>query len=237
MLLHICTHERGGVPTLTSKHGVASLGYAIYVPMHEGVNQVCNTSIVIMYNLLRSMCGMSFTATEVCFTHSRPSDIKPYESFFQAPLLFEADENAIVFPDHCLKTPLPANNRKKYNDVIKQLTTIESGMDFDIGVSLPMILRPLVVSKACTPEHIASLLSLHPRTLNRRLEDCGMTLRGMLGEIRFDIAKQLLAESSVSLIKIAILLGYADSSAFTHAFRRWSGMSPSAWRMQNRQNP
>jgi AraC-like DNA-binding protein len=79
------------------------------------------------------------------------------------------------------------------------------------------------------------MLSLHPRTLNRRLEDCGTTLRHIIGEIRYEIAKQLLADSNMSVIAISTLLGYADASVFTRAFRRWSGMTPTAWRMQNRQ--
>ena len=235
MILHTCSNDRGGVPTLTSKNGVAKLGYAIYVPMHEGASQIYNTSITIIYNLLRSMCGESFTATEVRFSRSRPSDIKPYETFFQAPLIFEADEDAIVFSDHWLKKSLPGSNIEQHNDVLKRLTIIESEMGIDFIEELHMILRPLVVSQCSSTEHVARMLSLHPRTLNRRLEDCGTTLRHIIGEIRYEIAKQLLADSNMSVIAISTLLGYADASVFTRAFRRWSGMTPTAWRIQNRQ--
>lgn len=234
MILHVCTNDRGGVPTLTSKKGVSTLGYAIYVPMHVGISQVNCTSITIMYNLLRSMCGESFTAKEVRFSHSRPSDIKPYESFFQVPLIFEADEDAIVFPDHCLKKPLPGSNIEQHNDALKRLTTIESKMGIDFLEQLHVLLRPLVISQCNSPEHVASMLSLHPRTLNRRLEKQGTTLRSIVGEIRYEIAKQMLTDSSMSVLAISTLLGYADASVFTRAFRRWSGMAPSSWRMQNR---
>jgi len=236
MIMHICTHDRGGVPTLTSKNGVASLGYAIYVPMHKGITHVYSTSIAIMYNLLRSMLGKSFTATEVCFSHSHPSDIKPYKDFFQAPLIFEADEDAIIFPDHFLKKPLAGSNTEKHNDVLKRLTTIESEMGIDFLEQLQMILRPLIVSQCSSPERVASILSLHPRTLNRRLEEQGTTLRSIVGEIRYEIAKQMLADSSMSVLAISTLLGYSDASIFTRAYRRWSGVTPSAWRMENRGN-
>ncbi|HBE91540.1 MAG TPA: hypothetical protein DDW55_03080 [Gammaproteobacteria bacterium] len=202
--------------------------------MHEGISQIYSSSITIIYNLLRSICGESFTATEVRFSHSQPDDIKPYESFFQAPLIFEADEDAIVFPDHILKKSLPGSNIEQHNDVLKRLTTIESEMDIDFLEQLHTILRPLVVSQCSSPEHVASMLSLHPRTLNRRLENHGTTLRDIVGDIRYEIAKQLLADSRMSVIAISTLLGYADASVFTRAFRRWSGITPSAWRMQNR---
>ena len=235
MIMHICTNDRGGVPTLTSKNGVASLGYSIYVPMHEGISQIYSTSITITYNLLRSMCGESFAATEVRFSHSRPSDIKPYKDFFQVPLIFEADEDAIIFPDHWLKKSLPNSNVELHKDALRRLTTIESEMSIDLLEEIHMVLRPLVISQCSTPERVASMLSLHPRTLNRRLQEHGTTLRSLVGEIRYEIAKQMLADSSMSVLAISTLLGYADASIFTRAFRRWSGMTPSAWRMQKRQ--
>jgi len=235
MILHVCSNDRGGVPTLTSKNGIASLGYAIYVPMHEGVSQIYSTSIPIMYNLLRAMCGKTFAATEVRFSRSQPRDMTPYETFFQVPLIFEADEDAIVFSDQWLKKPLPGANIELHADVLQRLTTIQSEMGIDFIEELHMILRPLVISQCCSPERVAGMLSLHPRTLNRRLEDYGTTLRDIVGEIRYEIAKQLLIDSRISAITISTLLGYADASAFTRAFRRWSGITPSVWRMQNRQ--
>jgi len=234
MILHICANDRGGVPTLASKNGIARLGYAIYVPMHEGVSQIYSTSIPIMYNLLRAMCGKTFAATEVRFSRSQPRDKTPYEAFFQVPLIFEADEDAIVFSDQWLRKPLPGANIELHTGVLKRLTTIQLEMGIDFIEELHMILRPLVVSQCCTPEHVAGMLSIHPRTLNRRLQDYGTTLRDIVGEIRYEIAKQLLVDSRISAISISTLLGYADASAFTRAFRRWSGSTPSAWRMQNR---
>jgi len=235
MILHICLNDRGAVPTLTSENGIAKLGYAVYIPMHEGIRQVCDAALAIMGNLLRALCGETWTPAEVRFSHSEPHNTKPYESFFRAPLVFEADENALVFPARWLQQPLPGADIKQHILTVKRLTTIEAGMRIDFQEQIHSILRPLIVSQTCSSEHLASMLSLHPRTLNRRLKEQGTSYREIVGKLRYEVAKQFLLDTNMPLIKISTLLGYADASVFTRAFRRWSNISPSAWRMQNKQ--
>ena len=80
----------------------------------------------------------------------------------------------------------------------------------------------------------AGLLAMHRRTLSRRLEGSGMGYRAVANEIRFEIARQLLEDTEVSLGQIAAALCYSEASAFTRAFRGWSGLTPSAWRSGRR---
>ena len=81
---------------------------------------------------------------------------------------------------------------------------------------------------------MADLLAMHRRTLSRRLKDSGSGYRTITNEIRFEIARQLLDETDVSLGQSAAALGYSEASAFTRAFRRWSGQTPSDWRAEGR---
>jgi AraC-like DNA-binding protein len=77
---------------------------------------------------------------------------------------------------------------------------------------------------------------MHRRTLNRRLATYGTSVPKLLGDARFGVAKQLLADTSLSMADIAATLGYSDPSTFTRTFRRWSCMAPSDWR-QSRAAP
>jgi len=70
---------------------------------------------------------------------------------------------------------------------------------------------------------VAELLSMHRRTLNRRLDACGTTFQTLVEEVRFGIARQLLEDTDLPLSQVAATVGYSDVSAFTRAFRRWSG--------------
>jgi AraC-like DNA-binding protein len=71
---------------------------------------------------------------------------------------------------------------------------------------------------------------MHSRTLNRRLNAFGTSFQALVDAGRFEIARQMLADSAMEVTQIAASLDYADASAFTRAFRRWSGTTPAVWR-------
>jgi len=79
-------------------------------------------------------------------------------------------------------------------------------------------------------DDLARMLSMHRRTLNRRLKAEGTTFQRVLDEVRFEIARDLLSNSSVHLDDIAATLGYAAVTPFMRTFRRWSGTTPGQWR-------
>jgi AraC-like DNA-binding protein len=81
---------------------------------------------------------------------------------------------------------------------------------------------------------IARQLGMHERTLNRRLQEEGTTFRRELENVRYELARQLLADTIVPLSKIAAALNYADATAFARAFKRWSGIPPAEWRQLSR---
>jgi AraC-like DNA-binding protein len=77
---------------------------------------------------------------------------------------------------------------------------------------------------------VASKLGLKPRTLHRLLGEQGTSFTHLLEHNRYDSARRLLRDSPSPILSIAQSLGYADASAFSRAFRRWSGMTPNEWR-------
>jgi AraC-like DNA-binding protein len=71
---------------------------------------------------------------------------------------------------------------------------------------------------------------MHSRTLSRRLSAFSTNFQALVDEGRFEIARQMLEDSAMEVSQIAASLDYADASAFTRAFRRWSGTTPALWR-------
>ncbi|MCB8820600.1 helix-turn-helix transcriptional regulator [Microvirga rosea] len=71
---------------------------------------------------------------------------------------------------------------------------------------------------------------MHRRTMNRYLRTRGLAFRQVANEVRFEIACELLENTDMALGQIAAALRYSEPSAFTRAFRRWSGRTPSEWR-------
>ena len=233
MILHLSIHDRGSIPSLSTKDGTATVEYSIYLPLQGGSSQISMIALTNICNVMRALCGDTWSPSQVLFTHAEPEDIHPYASIFDAPIRFNADMNAIIFPEHWLKKRIPGANAAQYHQLVEELTTIESRAAIDLIEQIRSLLYPLVVSGNCTEEHLAQMLSLHPRTLNRRLKERDTTFRRLLAECRYEISKRLLEESDISIIRISAILGYADQSIFTRAFHRWSGVSPKEWRSQH----
>ena len=84
---------------------------------------------------------------------------------------------------------------------------------------------------------LARSLGMSDRTLTRRLAEDGLTPAGLVEELRQQLASAYLAEHAFSLGRITYLLGYSDLSAFTRAFRRWTGRTPSKWRAEHLHTP
>lgn len=230
LILHLHIHDRGAVPTLSVEQGVAVLGYAIYQKRVEGSDQVYDGAIAIVFNIMRMLCGAAWLPTEVLFSRRRPGDIEPYRSFFQAPLRFDMEQTALVFPAQWLDRPAPDADPGLRQQIEQRIVALEKLNSPDLASELRRVLRVMLITHRGSLEQVAELLSVHRRTLNRRLEELGCTFRGLVNEVRYDIARQLLENTDMPIAEIAATLDYSAPSAFTRAFGQWSGMSPAAWR-------
>ncbi len=77
---------------------------------------------------------------------------------------------------------------------------------------------------------VAAALGASSRSLSRRLSEEGATFSDILDDLRRTLALQYLADPTLTVDRTAALIGYGDVGAFTHAFRRWTGYSPSQLR-------
>jgi AraC-like DNA-binding protein len=120
-------------------------------------------------------------------------------------------------------------------------TAMTSGRDGDaaprpgsassrFGEDLRRVLETELLKGPCTSGEIARLFSMHRRTMSRHLAREGVTFQQLADDIRFAVARDLLAGTDMALDQISVVLRYSEPSAFTRAFRRWAGQPPSAWR-------
>jgi AraC-like DNA-binding protein len=79
-------------------------------------------------------------------------------------------------------------------------------------------------------KRVAGALKLGPRTLQRRLQKCGVDFKELASEVRCQLATSYLTEDKKTLTEIALLLGYSEVSAFNRAFKRWTNKTPLAYR-------
>jgi AraC-like DNA-binding protein len=227
-------HIRGAVATFEESGKYAIFGYEIYAADAEATDQIADASLANMFNIMTALCGPYWKPVEVLFEHRKPSDLAPFQRFFQAPLRYEMDENALVFAATWLSRPLPAVEPELRQLLQAQVRALEAQFRDDFPETVRSILRTALLSDHGSAEQVAKLLSIHGRTLHRRLAESGTNFRVLVDECRYEIARQMLKDTDSDVGHIADMLDYADTSAFVRAFRRWSGTTPAQWRKRDR---
>ncbi len=227
--LHL--HVRGATTHLETSPDSANLSYEIYQPGAEATDQIGDGALATIYNMMRSLCGPGWKPTEVRFAHREPDDALPFRNFFRAPLVFNAEKNAVVFAADWLNHRLPAADPELHGLLLKQVDALEARYGDDLPGQVRAVLRTALLTGYASADQIAALFSIHSRTLNRRLHAFGTNFQSLVDESRFEIARQMLEDSRMDISQIALTLDYADASAFTRAFRRWSGATPAQWRV------
>jgi AraC-like DNA-binding protein len=228
--LYLHLHDRGAVVVLSAQNGVARIAYAIYAPGVEGSEQIGEGAIAISCNVLRSLCGADWSPTEVLLAGRRPADARPYRRFFRAPVRFDAEQNALVFPAAVLEQRLPQANPELQRLLLEEVQRTDRELALDFSTKVRRLVRAGLIVGQCSADRTAALFAMQRRTLSRRLRAEGTSFEALLAEIRYETARQLLTDTAIPMRQIAEAIGYADVSVFTRAFRRWSGTTPTGWR-------
>jgi AraC-like DNA-binding protein len=223
-------HSRGSVTRLEVDGDVALLSFSVIQPDIEAVDQACDAAVAIFFNMMRGLCGPGWRPIEARFDHRRPEDVRPFRQFFGAPLQFDAKQSALVFSADWLRTRLPDADAELVRLLHRQLDALQSEHADDFPEQVRRVLATALLTGHASADQVAALFAMHSRTMNRRLQAFGVSFQELVDEGRYAIARRMLEHGSLDVNEIAAALDYADASAFTRAFRRWSGTTPAAWR-------
>jgi len=225
---------RGATVELMVDGDLAVFRYSIYHPGADGTDQVGDGAIAIACNIMRELCGSDWMPIEVRLAHQKPKDVNPFRQFFRAPLRFDAEQYAVLFSATWLARDLPESDPELRRLVQAEIVRFESRHGDDFPEQVRSVLRSALLTDRATADRIAALFSIQRRTLVRRLSAFGTNFQEVADEVRFEIARQLLEDTAMDMAQIAAVLGYANASAFTRAFRRWSDTTPARWRANGR---
>lgn len=234
LLDFLSLHDEGGIPTLETNGKVTSLGYAIHLSDTEATEQIYDLSIVMIYKIMQGLCGEKWKPTEIFLMRQSPENLSLYKKFFRVPIHFNTDSSAVAFPSHWLDQSISFADSLLYNHLKKEAQEMLASQDVDLTTELRQLLRQCLMEDACKISNIAQQLGIHERTLNRRLKAEGTTFRQELEQVRYTVSRQLLSATHASVDEISLSLGYADATAFSHAFKRWSGLPPVQWRYEKK---
>ncbi len=145
---------------------------------------------------------------------------------------FAQKDDAVVYETTALETPLisadPALLEVFEGDARRRLAAL-AARDGVSGRVLTFLAARL---KGTVPplSVVASALAMSERSIQRSLSEENTTYRQLIDEVRKDLAIEHLSRPGASATDVAFLLGFSEPSAFTRAFRRWTGLAPTQFR-------
>lgn len=230
---HVGKQNWGAVIGLGSCDGTAVLSHSPYKPGIEAAGPHSERALAAMTNVLRALSRSDWAPLEVLLPRSAPRDARPYGDFFRAPIRFDEEMAALVFPDRLLEQPIAGADPAARHDIEEQIHRLEADQPHTLTDELRRYLRTAVTRQRCGAERVARLRMTNRRTLDRHLQAEGTSYKQITNQTQFLVAKQLLADTSMTMGQISAVLHFSEPAGFTHAFRRWSGTAPSAWRRKN----
>lgn len=221
---------RGAAVDLEFDANVAVLSYRSYEYNVAGLDQIGDGAVAGMFNFLRELCGPLWLPKETSFAHRKPQDTKPYREFLQTRLRFNAEQYALIFDADWLREPVPSADPNMLKVLQHETRRLTAEYHDDFPQQVRQILRRSILAGHCKAAEIAVLFDMHPRTLDRHLRRFDTNFEEILKQVRFEIARQLLKDTELSVGAISLALGYSRASTFVRAFRQWSGITPGKWR-------
>ena len=181
------------------------------------------TAVILMIRLIQYFLGASWVPEELrlrCQTSKGPVCEGPLKS---VRLLHEQQHTF-------LSIPAELQNFRQPESVLFNLRNADPEEGFDFTQNLKQIVKAYLVDGYPSIGVFAKVTGRSERSVQRDLAKAGCTYSDLVEEARCEWAMELLENSELQILDIALELGYGDASHFARAFRRWMGISPGAYR-------
>jgi AraC-like DNA-binding protein len=217
---------------ITGDNDLMRLEYQIEAPAIIERRQDAELSLGMFLNLIRECCGSRWSPEEVHFEHPKPLEAREHQLAFDAPVYFSQPTNALLFRPEILTRPMPARDPRLMNMMRMCLMQLSDRNPAELGLldRVRTALRTRLAQGSLSLDDIADEVHLPMAVLMREFSMHGISFKSLVEDVRRDLAISYMKQRQLPLSEIALLLGYSELSAFSRAFRRWTGRSPRAFR-------
>jgi AraC-like DNA-binding protein len=168
-------------------------------------------------------------AVKISFTKDSASE---YERVLRCQPVNTAKENSLYFPIRYWGEPILSSNYNLQRELLKK---IQSGVTAPKAkATLHSRIKQHLVCNAYlgtfSLNDVAANFNLSPRSLQRKLIEEGVTFQQLADEVRQSLAKHYLQSGNYQVKEVSTMLGYNELSAFSRAFKRWTGKTPVEYR-------
>lgn len=203
-------------------------------PRTLAVRAQVETSVASYYQSTRDCCGTDINALQVAFSHSAPDDTSVHRQFFGIEPTFDAGWDGLRLPASPTKRVPRFANAKMSEFLLGQAQSQLDNLTPEVALlaEVRAAIECELVAGEPAAATVAKRLGKSERSLRRELAAHRSSFRSLVEAVRSELAEKLLRRDDASITEIAFALGFSDSSAFTRAFRRWHGVSPRNYRVQ-----
>lgn len=208
--------------------------------LHDEAEGFVATVMMSFYSYVRVLSGNSRFVLDlltVCFSHAHPEVLQTAQRLFESPVQTRQSFNGFTFPTALLDVALPGGvpdlNRQAENTIRGYLARLASHTTASELLEQRLLAEPDLLGVGV--ERVADRLGLHPRTLQRRLQDEGLQYSQVIDRVWLQLASQWLQNESTDIDTIGLRLGYASGASFARAFKRVAGVSPGQYRERGRE--
>jgi AraC-like DNA-binding protein len=186
--------------------------------------------MTILVRICRHLTGRRLVPASVKFVHRRKDVPTEIEAFFGCDVLFGTETDEVVYPSSTRLAPIVGSDSYLNSLLLKYCDDAlaeRGGRSTAWQTRVENAIASLLPHGQARMEQICRRLGVSRRTLVRRLASENQTFSNVLASLRLKLSKRYLRERDLPMSRIAWLLGYKDMSAFNHAFKRWTGTTPS----------
>jgi AraC-like DNA-binding protein len=185
--------------------------------------------VTTLLRICRELSGAHLPPLAVKLMHHRTNVSSELGGLFGRGVAFDSGVDEVVFPRSVAQTRL-LNSDPYLNSLLlefcEEALANRRKKSSTWRLKVENAIAPLLPHGQASIGEIAVRLGVSRRTLARRLASEGLTFVKVLDDLRCDLAKRYLQERGLPISEISWLLGYKEPSAFTHAFKRWTGRAP-----------
>lgn len=225
-------YSRGAVVYLQRLGDDYLIGYGLYDAGTGVGRQIHDLVVAIGCNMVRALTAGRAQPLRVLECVGPPDNLSAYRSVLKTSVVFDQEQTGVVISGHDMAMPLPGADPARHVQLRAALQEMLRGDLADIVGQVRHAIRPRLMLDEADRHAVARELGLEPRTLARRLARAGTSFEAIKDEVRFTVARELLALTRLPIGRVAEALSYSANSSFDHAFQRWAGVAPSQWRAQ-----
>ena len=189
-------------------------------------------AVALMHHAIQTLSGGKVHSREVWFMHEPLSPITAYSQYFGTRVCFGKPLHGIFLNPNDLTVPLCDRSDQLYDLAISYIDSQYPSVSNVVSSQVRAATTHHLALGKCTHVGVASALGMHPRTMQRRLRDEGQSFEDIKDEVRRDLALRYLGNRTISLTKVAAMLGYSEPSVLTRSCYRWFSDTPRKVRLQ-----